>query len=78
MASSQIEGVAEQACIILADLLILRSEQEQFLLSALINKIGHPKKKVDVTVTQQLERLLEKHPNMRLTVAAELERLIFR
>ncbi|KAI6190400.1 CBF/Mak21 family protein [Aphelenchoides bicaudatus] len=78
LASSQVEGVAEQACIIVADLLILCPEQEQFLLNALVNKIGHPKKKVDVTVTKQLERLLEKHPNMRLTVATELERLIFR
>lgn len=53
-------------------------EQEQFLLKALVNKIGHPKKKVDVTVTQQLERLLDAHPNMRLAIATELERLIFR
>lgn len=72
------EGVAEQACVLLADLLIERPEQEQFLLSALIGKIGHPKKKVDIAVTKQLERLLSRHPNMRLTVALELERLIFR
>ncbi|KAI6223132.1 CBF domain-containing protein [Aphelenchoides fujianensis] len=78
LAGNQVEGVAEQACVLLADLLIERPEQEQFLLSALIGKIGHPKKKVDIAVTKQLERLLTRHPNMRLTVALELERLIFR
>lgn len=78
LASNQVEGVAEQACIILADLLIKCPEQEQFLLTALIGKIGHSKKKVDVTVTNQVERLLQHHPDMRLTVATEVERLIFR
>ncbi|KAI6213106.1 CAAX farnesyltransferase subunit beta [Aphelenchoides besseyi] len=78
LAATPVEGVAEQVCIVLADLLIERPEQEQFLLNALVSKLGHPQRKVDVMVARQLERLLSRHPNMRMTVALELERLIFR
>ncbi|CAD5232531.1 unnamed protein product [Bursaphelenchus xylophilus] len=78
LTSSQIEGVAEKAVIIIADLLTERPEQEDVLLNILIEKIGHPKKKVAVTATEQIHKLSEKHGNMRLILIGQLERLIFR
>ncbi|CAD5223382.1 unnamed protein product [Bursaphelenchus okinawaensis] len=78
LTSNQIEGVAEKAVVIIADLLTERPEQEDVLLNSLVEKIGHPKKKVAVTATEQIKHLVEKHPNMRQVVIGQLERLVFR
>jgi ribosome biogenesis protein MAK21 len=73
-----VEGIAQIACQELADLLTERPEQEQFLLTSLVNKLGHPLHRVGAKVAQMLEQLVRKHPNMRSVVAKEVEQLMFR
>jgi len=73
-----VEGVAQTACSEMAELLTERPEQEQFLLAALVNRLGHPQHRVGAKVAQMLELLVQKHPNMRLVVVKEIEQIIFR
>ena len=78
LASNMVEGVAQTACSEMAELLTERPEQEQFLLAALVNRLGHPQHRVGAKVAQMLELLVQKHPNMRLVVVKEIEQIIFR
>ncbi|KAI1724032.1 CBF/Mak21 family domain-containing protein [Ditylenchus destructor] len=78
MAGSAVEGVAQNTCTAMAELLWERPEQEQFLLTALVNKLGHPTHKIGAKVAQLLETLVEKHTKMRLIVVNEVKQLIFR
>ena len=78
LAGNMVEGVAENACREICELLMERPEQEQFLLSALINRLGHPQSRVAAKVAQMLEQLVQRHPNMRSVVVKEVEQLMFR
>uniref|UniRef100_A0A914CU94 CCAAT-binding factor domain-containing protein n=1 Tax=Acrobeloides nanus TaxID=290746 RepID=A0A914CU94_9BILA len=78
LSGTAVEGVAEQACIAMANLLTSRSEQEKFLLESLVNKLGHPNHKIGPYVAHLLEKLAQKHPNMRSIIIGEVDRLIFR
>ncbi|KAL7076420.1 hypothetical protein ACQ4LE_004708 [Meloidogyne hapla] len=78
LAGNVVEGVALNACKEMTELLIDRSEQEQFLLNSIVNKLGHPLYRVGSKVAMFLEQLVRKHPNMRLIVIKEVEQLIFR
>ncbi|CAD6207967.1 GSCOCG00003225001-RA-CDS [Cotesia congregata] len=62
----------------MTNLLIGNSEQEHQLLSLLVNKIGDPKSKVASKVIFCLNNLLLEHPNMKMVVLRELEKLLFR
>ena len=62
----------------MANLLTSRSEQEKFLLESLVNKLGHPNHKIGPYVAHLLEKLAQKHPNMRSIIIGEVDRLIFR
>uniref|UniRef100_A0A7E4ZZH2 CBF domain-containing protein n=1 Tax=Panagrellus redivivus TaxID=6233 RepID=A0A7E4ZZH2_PANRE len=78
IAASSIEAVATNACRTLEQLLAKRPEQEGMILSALTNKLGHPNKIVASKVSDLLFDLVTQHPNMRLIVVAEVERVVFR
>ncbi|XP_068730456.1 CCAAT/enhancer-binding protein zeta-like [Montipora capricornis] len=60
------------------DLLSEKPEQEQVLLSLLVNKIGDPEKKVASKAVDLLRRLVIKHPNMKLVITKEMEKLLYR
>ncbi|KAI9556412.1 hypothetical protein GHT06_018986 [Daphnia sinensis] len=62
----------------IATLLAYSPEQEQGLLARLVNKVGDPTRAVATSTVGQLERLLQQHPQMKLVVVAEVERLLYR
>ena len=62
----------------MAELLASRKEQEKFLLETLVNKLGHPRAKIGPCVANQLEKLVQTHPNMRPVVIDEIETVVFR
>ncbi|XP_077408281.1 CCAAT/enhancer-binding protein zeta [Vanacampus margaritifer] len=60
------------------ELLCHRPEQERALLIQLVNKLGDPEFKLAAKASHLLETLLHKHPNMKVVVCCEVERLMFR
>ncbi|KAK0411903.1 hypothetical protein QR680_005908 [Steinernema hermaphroditum] len=78
LAGGNVEAISVQSCRTMLDLLAERPEQEQFLLSSLVNRLGHPNSKVAAKVSLYLIELTRRQPNMRLTVVKETERLIYR
>jgi len=60
------------------DLLSEKPEQEQILLSLLVNKIGDPDRKVASKAVYLTRSLVTKHPNMKLVVTKEIEKLLYR
>ncbi|KAL2555049.1 CCAAT-binding factor [Forsythia ovata] len=59
-------------------LLRSKSEQERRLLSALVNKLGHPENKVASNADYHLANLLADHPNMKTVVIDEVDNFLFR
>ncbi|KAL2534208.1 CCAAT-binding factor [Abeliophyllum distichum] len=59
-------------------LLRSKSEQERRLLSALVNKLGHPENKVASNADYHLANLLADHPNMKAVVIDEVDNFLFR
>ncbi|XP_076874181.1 CCAAT/enhancer-binding protein zeta isoform X1 [Brachyhypopomus gauderio] len=60
------------------ELLCNRPEQERPLLVHVVNKLGDPEYKLASKASYLLETLLHKHPNMKVVVCTEVERLMFR
>ncbi|XP_022622596.1 CCAAT/enhancer-binding protein zeta [Seriola dumerili] len=60
------------------ELLCTRPEQERALLIQVVNKLGDPEYKTAAKASYLLETLLHKHPNMKVVVCCEVERLMFR
>ncbi|XP_024146780.1 CCAAT/enhancer-binding protein zeta [Oryzias melastigma] len=60
------------------ELLCSRPEQERALLVHVVNKLGDPDYKMATKASYLLETLLHKHPNMKVVVCCEVERLMFR
>lgn len=73
-----VEATRRKGISAIATMLAYSPEQEQGLLTRLINKIGDPTRAVATTSVGQLERLLQKHSNMKSVVVAEVERLLYR
>ncbi|KRX91708.1 CCAAT/enhancer-binding protein zeta, partial [Trichinella pseudospiralis] len=73
-----VEAVRLKGCVLLVDLLIAKAEQEQFILSSLVNKLGDQSVKVATQVVKLISRLFVAHPNMKVVVVNELEKLIYR
>eukprot|EP00887_Chlorella_sp_A99_P005084 scaffold25.g5084.t1 len=73
-----LEHLKDRATKALFELLRQKPEGEQRLLSALVNKLGDPDRKLASKVGHLLGRLLAEHPGMRLVVAREVERFVFR
>ncbi|XP_064195923.1 CCAAT/enhancer-binding protein zeta [Anguilla rostrata] len=60
------------------ELLCSRPEQERALLAQVVNKLGDPEYKMASKASYLLETLLHSHPNMKVVVCGEVERLMFR
>ena len=73
-----VDTTRRKAVTAIAMLLAYSPEQEQGLLSRLVNKVGDPTRAVATSTVAQLERLLQQHGNMKPTVVSEMERLLYR
>ncbi|XP_034183244.2 nucleolar complex protein 1 isoform X1 [Osmia lignaria lignaria] len=78
IASDTVDANREIAISVMTDLLIGNSEQEHKLLELIVNKIGDPSSKVGSKVIFCLNKLLHEHPNMKLIVLKEVEKILFR
>ncbi|VDM47019.1 unnamed protein product [Toxocara canis] len=78
LADGTVENVCAEACRTALDLLAERPEQEQRLLSLLVNKLGHPNRKLASRLIGYLVRLSLRQPKMRSIIVNEVERLIYR
>ena len=73
-----VDTTRRKAISALGHLLAYSPEQEQGLLSRLVNKVGDPTRAVAASAVSQLERLLQQHGNMKSVVVSEMERLLYR
>ncbi|KAK1127762.1 hypothetical protein K0M31_003250 [Melipona bicolor] len=78
IASDTVDANREVAISVMTDLLIGNAEQEHRLLELIVNKIGDPSTKIGSKVIFCLNKLLHEHPNMKLVVLREVEKLLFR
>lgn len=67
-----------KALNVVSELLCNKPEEEKTLLSLLVNKLGDPQYRVATKASYLLEMLLNKHPNMKVVVCLEVERLLYR
>ncbi|KAJ9588204.1 hypothetical protein L9F63_018425, partial [Diploptera punctata] len=77
-AHDTVERTKEKAISAMYKLLAGNPEQEAVLLKNLINKLGDPSQKVASKTIYSLVQLLQIHPNMKLVVMEETEKLLFR
>ncbi|XP_043501387.1 CCAAT/enhancer-binding protein zeta [Polistes fuscatus] len=77
-ASDSVEMNRIRAINVMTCLLIENSEQEQKILQLIVNKIGDPYNKVASKAVFCLLKLLYEHPNMKMVVLREVEKLLFR
>lgn len=68
----------EKAVKTIYELLKSKPEQERKLLSALVNKLGDPERKVASNAGYYLSCLLTAHPNMKMVVVEEVDSFLFR
>ncbi|KAJ1360816.1 hypothetical protein KIN20_019899 [Parelaphostrongylus tenuis] len=78
LAASVVEDLSKRALRTALNLLAERPEGEGFLLSMLVNKMGHPNTRIGAFVATLLEDLTKRQPNMRSVIVSEVERLIYR
>lgn len=78
VASDTVDTNREKAISAMTELLIGNSEQEHKLLELIVNKIGDPSSKVGSKTVFCINKLLYEHPNMKLVVLREVEKLLFR
>ncbi|XP_044146073.1 CCAAT/enhancer-binding protein zeta [Bufo gargarizans] len=63
---------------VIHEILCNKPEEEKTLLVLLVNKLGDPQYRVATKASYLLEMLLNKHPNMKVVVCLEVERLLYR
>lgn len=78
VASDTVDTNREKAIAAMTDLLVGNAEQEHRLLELIVNKIGDPSSKVGSKAVFCVNKLLHEHPNMKLVVLREIEKLLFR
>ncbi|XP_012533086.1 CCAAT/enhancer-binding protein zeta isoform X2 [Monomorium pharaonis] len=78
VASDTVDTNREKAIGAMTDLLVGNAEQEHKLLELLVNKIGDPSSKVGSKAVFCINKLLHEHPNMKVVVLREVEKLLFR
>uniref|UniRef100_A0A3B5BHS7 CCAAT enhancer binding protein zeta n=1 Tax=Stegastes partitus TaxID=144197 RepID=A0A3B5BHS7_9TELE len=78
MAHDTVAATKAKALATAHELLCSRPEQEKALLIQVVNKLGDPEYKTAAKASYLLETLLHKHPNMKVVVCCEVERLMFR
>ncbi|OQR70277.1 CCAAT/enhancer-binding protein zeta-like [Tropilaelaps mercedesae] len=74
----KVEASKSKAVKTLYTLLANHPEQEQFLLTRLVNKFGDPMRKMAAKTSHVLSELTTKHPAMKPIVLTEVESLLFR
>lgn len=78
VASDTVDTNREKAISTMTELLIGNAEQEHKLLELIVNKIGDPSSKIGSKTVFCINKLLYEHPNMKLVVLREIEKLLFR
>ncbi|XP_051510656.1 CCAAT/enhancer-binding protein zeta isoform X2 [Myxocyprinus asiaticus] len=78
LAHDTVQATKMRALATTYELLCNRPEQEKALLIQIVNKLGDPEYKIASKASYLLETILHKHPNMKVVVCCEVERLIFR
>ncbi|KAM9354642.1 CCAAT/enhancer-binding protein zeta [Pholidichthys leucotaenia] len=78
MAHDTVLATKTKALVTAHELLCSRPEQEKALLTQIVNKLGDPDYRTAAKASYLLETLLHKHPNMKVVVCCEVERLLFR
>lgn len=78
VAHDSVQATRAKALSTAHELLSSRPEQEKALLAQLVNKLGDPEYKTAAKASYLLEMLLHQHPNMKVVVCCEVERLVFR
>lgn len=78
MAHDTVAATKAKALATAHEMLCNRPEQERALLIQVVNKLGDPEYKTAAKASYLLETLLHKHPNMKVVVCCEVERLMFR
>ncbi|KAI0233815.1 CCAAT/enhancer-binding protein zeta [Lamellibrachia satsuma] len=68
----------QKALATVFELLANKPEQEKVLLSMMVNKLGDPEYKTASKAVHQLNRLVDRHANMKGVVVLEVERLLYR
>lgn len=77
-AHDSVDATKEKAINAMYVMLAGHPEQEKNLLVNIVNKLGDPSQKVASKTIYCLGQLLYKHPNMKLVVLMEIEKLLFR
>lgn len=77
-AKDRLPFLKEKAVKTIYELLKSKPEQERRLLSALVNKLGDPERKVASNAGYFLSCLLTTHPNMKMVVVEEVDSFLFR
>lgn len=78
VAQDSVQATRVKALSSAHQLLSSRPEQERALLAQMVNKLGDPEYKTAAKASYLLETLLHQHPNMKVVVCCEVERLVFR
>ncbi|KAI8484292.1 hypothetical protein Bbelb_378900 [Branchiostoma belcheri] len=78
LAHDTVETNKSKALGTVLELLSNKPEQEKVLLELLVNKVGDPDYKIASKAAHLLGKLVTIHPNMRLVVVREVERLLYR
>ncbi|XP_043933337.1 CCAAT/enhancer-binding protein zeta [Protopterus annectens] len=78
LAHDPVSTIKTRALMAAHELLCSKPEQEKALLVQVVNKLGDPHCKTATKASYLLETLLHKHPNMKLVVCSEIERLLYR
>ncbi|CAL8467747.1 g7285 [Coccomyxa elongata] len=73
-----LDFLKEKTLKAIAQLLAAKPEQEAHLLAALVNKLGDPSRKLASKAGYLLRSVLEEHPGMKVVMAREVERFLFR
>ncbi|EIE24712.1 hypothetical protein COCSUDRAFT_14147 [Coccomyxa subellipsoidea C-169] len=73
-----LEFLKDKTLKAIATLLAAKPEQEAHLLAALVNKLGDPSRKLASKAGYLLRGVLEEHPAMKVVMAREVERFLFR
>jgi len=78
LSKDNIEHLKQKATKTAFNLLSTKPEQEGWLLSILVNKLGDPSRKIASNAVFLLHKLFESHPGMKPIVAQEVENFLFR
>ncbi|XP_028395866.1 CCAAT/enhancer-binding protein zeta-like isoform X2 [Dendronephthya gigantea] len=73
-----LENVRNKVLGVVYELLVEKPEQEKALLLYLVNKVGDPNRKIASKAGHLLGCLVQKHPNMKMIITLEVERLLYR